>query len=268
MTTTSLQPREVVRHELVRRTLTVSAIRDIGPSMRRITLVGPDLAGFSSDGPEDHIKAFFPDPTPTDAAAVSMRDFTPRAFRADAASGPELDIDFVLHGDSAPATGWAARVAIGDSLSIGGPRGSRLAPAGADSAILLADPTALPALARWIEILPDGTPVTAIVAASDDSFRAYAADIDAKGTPVTWIWIDEADDAARATAQLEAIRSATIGTSTLVWAAGESTALVDVRRYLRRELGLDKDQVFVDGYWRRGTANLDHHAPLDPTDPD
>lgn len=33
-----------------------------------------------------------------------------------------------------------------------------------------------------------------------------------------------------------------------------------IRRYLRRELGLPKQQVDVDGYWKKGTANLDHHS--------
>ena len=38
--------------------------------------------------------------------------------------------------------------------------------------------------------------------------------------------------------------------------------------YLRRELGLPKEQVDAHGYWKKGEANLDHHAPLDPSDPD
>ena len=41
--------------------------------------------------------------------------------------------------------------------------------------------------------------------------------------------------------------------------AGEANALKPIRRYLRRELGLSKDQVEVDGYWKKGDANLDHH---------
>ena len=33
-----------------------------------------------------------------------------------------------------------------------------------------------------------------------------------------------------------------------------------IRRWLRRELGLPKPQVIVDGYWRRGIADHDHHT--------
>ena len=35
-----------------------------------------------------------------------------------------------------------------------------------------------------------------------------------------------------------------------------------------RHLGLGKEQAKVDGYWKRGVAGLDHHAPLDPENPD
>lgn len=44
------------------------------------------------------------------------------------------------------------------------------------------------------------------------------------------------------------------------YAAGDATALKSIRRYLRRELGLSKEQVDVDGYWKKGTANLDHRT--------
>ncbi|MEZ5085664.1 MAG: SIP domain-containing protein [Tessaracoccus sp.] len=40
----------------------------------------------------------------------------------------------------------------------------------------------------------------------------------------------------------------------------EANAMKPIRRYLRRELGLPKQQVDVDGYWKKGTANLDHHS--------
>src|SRR5699024_1423653 len=65
------------------------------------------------------------------------------------------------------------------------------------------------------------------------------------------------------------VRERDVSTGTgFIWAAGESTSLIGVRRYLRRELGLPKQQVDVDGYWRKGVADADHHAPIDPDDPE
>jgi NADPH-dependent ferric siderophore reductase len=263
MLESTLRPREVVRHPLVRRTLTVAATRDVSPAMRRITLTGADLDGFVADGPEDHVKVFFPGAEPDEVVA---RDFTPRAHRPATADTPaELDIDFVLHGATAPATAWATSARVGDQLSVGGPRGSRLAPEGLSSAVLVADPTSLPALMRWIEALPTDVGIIAVVVAPDEGYRPYVAEA---ARPVKWILVEEADDDARAADLLTVVRGLELDASTYVWAAGEATSLIPVRRHLRRERGLDRTRAVVDGYWLRGTSNLDHHAPLDPTDPD
>ncbi len=263
MLESTLRPREVVRHPLVRRSLTVTATRDVSPAMRRITLTGDDLDGFVADGPEDHVKAFFPVPGTDETTA---RDFTPRAYRPASAERPaELDIDFVLHGESAPATAWATRARPGDRLNIGGPRGSKLRPEGLSSAVLVADPTSLPALLRWIEALSAEVDVTAVVAVPDAGYRSYLVEA---VRPVEWVLVEEADDDARAARLLTVVRALELDASTYVWAAGEATSLIPVRRYLRRERGLDKSHAVIDGYWLRGRPNRDHHAPLDPADPD
>lgn len=48
--------------------------------------------------------------------------------------------------------------------------------------------------------------------------------------------------------------------------AGEAGALKPIRRWLRRELALPKERLDVDGYWKKGTVNLDHHVPDDEDD--
>ena len=245
--------RDAVRHELRRRRVTVLAREELPASMVRITLGGEDLQGFTSLGPEDHVKLFFEGPD-----GVVGRDYTPSEFRPlGASSGPELDIDFVVHGTDGPATAWASSAAEGDVLDFGGPRGSRLAPVGFRTALLIADPAGLPALRRWIRAF-GGDPVTRVVlfggATTDylDEHERAAAIVQV---------LDEHHDL------LTTVQAQDVDQDAFVWSAGEATALIPVRRHLKA-LGLPRENLSLHGYWKRGEAGLDHHAPLDPSDPD
>ena len=245
--------REVVRHELRLRSLTVVAVQPLTAHITRITLAGDELEGFSSVGPEDHVKVLFPAPP----GERITRDYTPAVYRADAR---ELDLDFVIHGDSGPASRFASAATVGDVIGIGGPRGSRLAPSGYRRVVLLADETAVPALSRWIATTRWESEVIAFVQSEDPSILDYPFPT---GDRVALTAIGTGADAA-----LTALGGLHLDDDTYIWAAGEATALIPVRRHLRRELGLDATQVKVDGYWKLGTAELDHHAPLDPDDLD
>ncbi|MHB1171789.1 MAG: siderophore-interacting protein [Lacisediminihabitans sp.] len=273
-----IERRTVVRHDFAIRQLTVARTRRLSPSFVRVTVTGPGLASFASLGPTDHTKLFFADAktgqlaaprlTPEglqspEAGTIIARDYTPRDFRQGTETcAPELDLDFVLHADGGPAAAWAQRAEPGDALVAGGPRGSLLPPSGASRFILVADESALPALARWIEFLPDDVEIIAFVELADESDAAYLEPVHVHRAKVIWL--------SKGTGALErALRNlGPIGGDSSVWVAGEATALIPIRRYLRRELGLPPGQVTVDGYWKLGEAGRDHHAPIDPSDPD
>lgn len=262
---------ERVRHDFAVRPMTVTSWRDLTPRMRRVTLTGP-LEGFTSPGPGDHVKVFLPDPVSgvlnaprivdgrleRPAGEVVARDYTPLVTPAG-----ELELDFVIHGDHGPASAWASRVVAGAELVVAGPRGSKLPPEGADWYVLGGDETALPAIARWLRILPDDADVTVLAEVQDADDEAYLGEL---GSPhaITYLHRGGAEpgtttllaDATRALGPLDAF----------CWFAGEATSLIPVRRYLRRELGLDQTAVDCSGYWKRGAAEHDHHAPVDPDD--
>ncbi|GAA1647508.1 siderophore-interacting protein [Georgenia ruanii] len=274
--TASVLRRERVRHPLAVRRLTVVGRRQLSARMLRLTLGGEELAGFTADGPADHVKLFVPDPATGElhapravgdglerpAVAPTVRDYTPRALHDEG-----LDIDVVLHAHPGPVSAWAARAVPGDPVAIAGPRGSQLLPA-ADHLLLGGDETALPALARWLEQAPAGLPVDVLVELSDPADVDYLAVV---ARPEHTLHLRDRGDAAPGTTTLlaDAVRSlpARPGTG-YAWFAGEAGSLVAVRRWLRHESTFARANVKVDGYWRRGVVALDHHAPVDPQDVD
>lgn len=246
-----------VMHEIKRRRLEVLRVTDLTPRMRRITVGGPELAGFTSLGSDDHIKLLFPQ-TPEEEQAMAtlvlggpgagplppMRDYTPR--RIDLVRN-ELDIDFVLHGDG-PASTWAAQATVGQSLHTGGPRGSMIVPDIFDSYLLVGDETALPAIARRLEELPAGRRVLVVVEIEDAAEQqplASAADV-----VVHWLVRTAAGHDLP-----EAVRQLTLPEGRLyAWVATEAALSRKVRRVLLDDFGLDEDFVKASGYWKLDEA--------------
>ena len=276
-------PRVKVHHGLTLRDVRVSAVRRVAPRMVRVTLGGADLDGLLALGPTDHVKVFFPDPrtghltvpeTATDGTlrpsvtgVVHRRDYTARAYRADGTTGPELDLDLVLHGEGGPASAWASRAEVGHRLVLAGPKSSKLVPQDVSAVLLGCDETSLPAAVRWLELLPSDVDVRLIVEVDSAGDEVYLRDDPTSRRPgldVVWLHREARPDAT--TLLEDAVRASPA--ADLVWCAGEATSLVGVRRYLRRERALPAADVEITGYWRRGVADFDHHAPLDPRDQD
>ncbi|WP_296252949.1 siderophore-interacting protein [Pseudomonas sp. UBA4194] len=241
-----------VMHEIKRRRLQVLRVSDLTPRMRRITLGGPDLAGFLSEGPDDHIKLMFAStpeqqavldtmvlgaPAP-DGVKPDMRDYTPR--RIDLAGG-ELDIDFVLHGDG-PASTWAAQAEPGQFLHIGGPRSSMLVPDVFDAYLLIGDETAIPAIARRLEELPAQRRALVVVEVEN----AQEQQVFTSAAQFEVVWVDRHQgDLLKTVRELAVPEGVVYG-----WIATEAGLSRKVRRVLLDEHGLNEDQVKAAGYWR------------------
>lgn len=255
-----------LRHAVVLRTLEVVRAEPLTPHMRRVVLGGPELAGFVSAAPDDHVKLFFPNrdgelvlprlgPQGLEhapgRAPSPMRDYTPR--RHDAAAG-ELVVDFVLH-DAGPASDWARRAAPGQRIGAGGPRGSFLVAADFDRYVLAGDETALPAIARWLEEMPAGVRVEALIEIPDASDRqVLATQADARVT-----WLERGGAPAQASDRLEcALRDlAPSPGDTFHWIAAESRRARAMRQWLAEQRGVPKDWFRATGYWKAGDAAAD-----------
>jgi len=244
----SLKQLKRVRHETRRRDLTVAAVENLTPGMRRVRLQSPELADFVSLSPDDHIKLFFPAADGT----AAMRDYTPRAF--DPLLG-SLTIDFALHGEgqeAGPATAWALAAKPGDTLQIGGPRGSTIIPDVFDWYLLVGDETALPAIGRRLEELRPAAVVKTVVAVDS------AAEIQSIKSPARWdaTWIrrdtDGSDDAANARRAID--RAMPTSGEGFVWIAGEAQFARTLRAHLIEVRGHPAARMKAAGYWIRGDA--------------
>ncbi|MDQ7992044.1 MAG: siderophore-interacting protein [Propionicimonas sp.] len=262
---------------LGRRLLRVVRSETVTPRMRRIVLAGEDLAeGFPWQpmACADHVKVFFPRPGGDDLTggevvmprvhddawhqdatgpAPLYRDYTVRAWDP---GRRELTLDFVLHPHGIGGA-WAGVAQAGDPVGVLGPRGHVHYPSGHAWYLVAGDETALPAVARFIEELPGTARGVALVEVADAAEQQRLEG--AAGIAVQWVRRDRGEDLATA------VRAVAVPghDDWFAFAAGEATLVKPVRRYLRRELGLPPDRVDVDGYWKRGTVNLDHHQVED-----
>ncbi|MFE5712383.1 siderophore-interacting protein [Streptomyces sp. NPDC056501] len=254
--------------------LQVDRTRRLGPSLVRITFTGDDLKRFAAGGRDQSLSLFLPHPgqeapvlpplddpdmyailgawraMPDDERAV-MRSYTVREQRTDP---NEMDIDFAIHTDGGPACRWAGSAAPGDRVVVLGPAvaantGVRFQlPEDADSVLIWADETALPAASAILEWLPDGIRAQVFLEVPYSGDRMdLATEADAT---VTWLVREEGAPSA-----VDAVRGAELpGESPYVWIAGESGAVKALRRHFVRERELDRRRVTFVGYWRKGLS--------------
>lgn len=234
-----------IRRDTRRRTLTVTAAERLTPHLLRLHFRSPDLADFDSGAPDDLIKLFLPD----GAGGVAARDYTPRAFDTAAET---LVIDFALHEPAGLATAWAMAAVPGDTLEIGGPRGSTIVPDDFDWYLLIGDETAIPAITRRLEELRLGVPVTALIAVENADDRLPIPD----RAGLTMLWSPRADDPAADADRLLGLLDAQPlpPGDGFVWIGAEATVARAVRAVVLGRLGHPAAWTKASGYWVAGAA--------------
>ncbi|GAT67232.1 FAD-binding protein [Planomonospora sphaerica] len=283
----------------------------LSPSFVRITLTGDDLAAFAQCGFDQRVKVVLPLPDGTftplgdddswygrwrmlpEALRNPIRTYTVRAVRP---ALRELDIDFVLHGDTSPASRWATYAAPGHRLVVLGPNaecpgpvgGQEWAPPpGADRLLLAGDETAVPAICSIAETLSPAVRARILLEVPQ---AADALPLDVPpGVRVTWLPRDGARhgdllipavrEAVRELAAPEvspgaetALEDVDVDADILwevpqptgpaaggfyAWLAGEAGAVKLLRRHLVQEAGIDRSSVAFMGYWRLGRTEGD-----------
>jgi iron complex transport system ATP-binding protein len=305
-------------------------VRRLSPAYLRVTLGGPalhDFGGCGALGTRDlRVKLMVPShghslPDLSDlspgwyqrwlamdpATRGAMRTYTVRQARL-ARPAPEIDIDFVLHGDGGPASTWATVARPGDRVTVLGPCAGSEGYGGIEwqppvatperpvRVLLAGDETAVPAISSVLETLPVGYHGHAVLEVpqaedfldlrtdSDVEIRWLARDGqphgerlhnavrqvlgrargDATGRPGVQDDLPEIDvdnELLWESATLETTPGGTpdpgdlsATTDFYAWMAGEAATVRGLRRYLVRDLGVDRRSVAFMGYWRHGRS--------------
>ncbi|MFD8389284.1 siderophore-interacting protein [Streptomyces sp. NPDC059680] len=244
-----------------RKTRTAHVVRTerLTPHMQRVVLGGEGLADFAADTCTDHyVKLLFgPEgvtyPEPFDLERIRAefpreqwpvtRTYTVRAWNPE---HRELTLDFVVHGDEGLAGPWAARVRPGEAVRFMGPGGAYAPDPAADWHLLAGDESALPAIARSLEALPAGARAHAFVEVSGPE-EEQKIDSD-----VAVVWLHRADRPV-GEALLEAVRALEFPEGRVhAFVHGEAGFVKELRRLLRVDLSIPREDLSISGYWRLG----------------
>ncbi|WP_159621486.1 siderophore-interacting protein [Ruania rhizosphaerae] len=263
------------------RELRVLRISDVNSRMRRVTLTGEQLRPFDtgavqvpefrSTGFDDHIKLYFPYPGESEVLLPVqkagrldfgtgqrplMKSYTVRRWDPEA---EELDVDFVRHGTGV-ATTWAYRCTIGDRIHIAGPGRSLGLPHSTDWLLIIGDETALPAIGRCLDDLPEGYRVRALIEVPD---HLHEQDLPtAADAMITWIHRHDAEPG-------QLLHEAVTGLdwwpgAAFAWVAAETQAVRRIRWHLLEDRGVPKEALQHVGYWRRREVRARRDDPSLP----
>ncbi|HXQ52101.1 MAG TPA: siderophore-interacting protein [Stellaceae bacterium] len=230
-------------------TLKVAGVADLTPHLRRVQLTGDNLAEFQPKPAQEIVLQIA-----QNGGEPARRHYTIRRF--DRASGL-IDVDFVLHGEHAPAVRWALDVKPGDAIDIRGPRGRIALSPDADWHLFSGDETAMPAILALAEALPKGAKAHVFLEiGGDDDKLPFAGEADLR---VTWL---SRMGAAPGPSRIlpDAIDGFALpqgkGHAIII---GE-TSNVRAQRHSLIARGLTRAQIYSEGYWRPGRIGGHDHV--------
>ncbi|MFJ1767047.1 siderophore-interacting protein [Amycolatopsis sp. NPDC088138] len=252
-------------------TLRVLRSERLSPHFARVTIGQDDIGSFTPMGFDQWFRLFIPVaegslerlPNKLNALAYAkyltiaktsrpvLRNYSVRAYRSDGPDGPELDVDFVLHGSAedgtaGPAATWAQHCARGDAVAILD-EGIGFNPApGREHLLLVADETGLPAIAGVLASLPRDATGHALIELPDAEDRQV---LDAPPA-VEVTWLPRSRGAVAGRAALAAAQDLPVPPAAAHgWVVGESAMAAALRRHWVRA-GIPKNDIMFCGYWK------------------
>ena len=164
----------------------------------------------------------------------------------------QIWIDFVAHGDEAPASGWATHAQVGDEIGIlMKPKNKALCP-DADNILLVGDATAIPVLGSILETLPEnvkGHCIIEVHGAEDEQELPTLANI-----TMTWLHNPHPMQGSQLVDTVKSLTLPSAGQSRFAYIASEFSSVKALRHYLKVEQQWSKDELYAFSYWKAGVA--------------
>ncbi len=248
------------------REMTVVSSREVTPMMRRLTLNGQNLARFATGGL--HVRLLLPLKGVAPEWPVMGMDGRPQWPQADRrpiariytirSIDPEkgmVDIDMVLHEGSAPGSDFARFAQPGDIVGMLGPSGSHVPEA--DWYLFAGDETALPAIARELERLPASAHAVVRIEVADrgeEQALPSAASLDLQYLHRNGCCAGKSSLLKDAVLAVECPKD---GCRVFAWSGTEHQTFKALRKFMRADMALPREQHWATGYWRLNAAG-DH----------
>ncbi|MFI6449372.1 siderophore-interacting protein [Kitasatospora sp. NPDC050543] len=242
----------------------VLRVERITPHMVRLVLGGEGLDAFEGSAFTDqYFKLLFAAegvsyPEPFDLARIReefpreqwpvSRTYTVRAWDPELR---ELTVDFVVHGDEGVAGPWAATAQPGERVRFTGTGGGYTPDPAADWHLLVGDESALPAIAAAMEHMPAGAVVHAFVEVPGPGEEQKIVTPD--GVGIGWL---HRGDRPVGEALIEAVGALEFPSGEVsAFVHGEAGFVKELRRHLRLDRGVPREQLSISGYWRLGHSD-------------
>ncbi|WP_409309253.1 siderophore-interacting protein [Pectobacterium sp. B1J-3] len=274
----------------------------LSPSLIRCVFTGPDVRMMKQEAPDQRVKLLFASETgeltPMAVSDTWYQDYLalPRehrptlrtyTLRAVSRELQQATIDFVLHGDTGPASRWASHAKPGDTLQIVAPNidaegdngGYEWAPHdGVEHVLLIADETALPAAMGILEnLMAQPSPPSVQAFFEVPKVGDCISESPFPFAQIHWLPREETGSQVWGERLLAAVKQdvnipasacvkdgeeikdtpdgellwerATGHSPFYAWVAGESSAVKRLRRYLLDERQLAKETINFMAYW-------------------
>lgn len=247
---------DITQQQPVREVMTVTAKQMVTPHYLRIYLTGQrdTMANIATMtvGVNNKIAIPIDKRKPlnlNDPSSFVIRTYTHRGVDVE---NQQLWIDFVAHGDDAPASGWATHAQVGDELGVMmRPKSSALYPK-ADHLLLVGDATAIPVLGAILESLPSTATAQCIIEVhgkEDEQHLSTQADVN-----MTWLHNPHPMQGSQLATVIKSLTLPNADQRRFAYIASEFSSVKAIRHYLRGELNWSKNEIYAFSYWKSGAA--------------